>query len=140
MNREFGIERDHWQSTMTTDDKREIRFPSAGASLSLGELERGSFLPCVITESSEILVSSDHAYDLTLAKACRVDAMQAYVKYLRTAGEQNESGLNACALEQVYNRVIWACACGIPQARMAQDLSNLRTYWLPRLCKQGVCS
>ena len=138
MNQEFGYDRDHWQENLNPDDKRAIRFPS-GASLSLGELSRGSFLPCIITESSEIFVSSDHAYDLTLGKACRVDAMRAYVQYLRNS-VCNRDGVNWFALEGVYNRVIWACACGIPQARMAEDLSNLRTYWLPRLCRDGFCS
>jgi hypothetical protein len=140
MTREFGFKGHRWQNTMTADDRRGVRFPSVGASLSLGELSHGSFLPCTITESSEIFISSDHAYDLALGKACRVDAMQAYVRYLQTAGEQDEPGLNCCKLERVYNDVIAACACGIPQARMAKDLSNLRAYWLPRLSKQEVCS
>ena len=139
MTGEFGFNRDHWRDTMTPEIRRAMRFPSAGASISIGELSHGSFLPCIITESSEILVSSDHAYDLTLGKACRVDAMQAYVRYLRTASEQDEPCLNCLNLEQVYNRVISACACGIPQERMAEDLSNLRAYWLPRLCDNEEC-
>jgi hypothetical protein len=134
MTREFDFDHDHWKDTMTREDRLNMRFPSAGASVSLGELSRGSFLPCVIDESSEIIVSPNHAYDLTLGKACRADAMQAYVQYLHAAVNQNPC-VNVLNLERAYNSVIWACSCGIPQARMAQDLSNLRAYWLPRLGK-----
>ncbi len=138
MTKEFDFECDHWQNTMTTEDRRAMRFPSAGARLSLGELSLGPFLPCKIKESSEIFVSADHAYDLTLGKACRAAAMQAYVKYLRWAAEQVEPIPKWYEVEPVYNRVISACFCGIPQERMAKDLSNLRTYWLPRLCNKEV--
>lgn len=140
MTKGLGVEQDHWKDTMNIADRLAMRFPSAGANVSLGELSHGSFLPCTITESSEIFVSSDHAYDLTLGKACRVDAMQAYVRYLHRAGDEDRAGINWFELEGVYNRVTSACNCGIPQGRMAQDLSNLRTYWLPRLCKPNVCS
>ena len=116
----------HWEDVTDRGDRLVLRFPSVGAELSLGELSRGSFLPCIIPESSEIFVSSDHAYDLTLGKACRVDAMREYVRYLQSACKQREPGINWFRLEGVYNRVIWACACGIPRARMAEDLSNLR--------------
>ena len=136
MTGELSFDREHWKETMTPDDKLAIRFPSAGASLSLGELSRGEFLPCLITESSEIVVSADYAYDLAIGKACRAEAMRAYARYLQTSDKQTNPALDYFALEHVYNQVISACACGIPQARMAEDLSNLRAYWLPRLCNQ----
>jgi hypothetical protein len=136
---EFGFEHDHWKDNLNKADRLAMRFPSAGASVSIGELSRGSFLPCTITESSEILVSTDYAYDLALGRICRADAMQAYVRFFQTVAEHHEVA-NLLGLEQVYNRVISACVCGIPQARMAQDMSNLRTYWLPRLYKKEVCS
>jgi hypothetical protein len=131
-----GFDHGHGRDTLTAADKLAMRFPSAGALISIGQLDRGSFLPCVITEESEIVVSADHAYDLTLGRACRADAMMAYMRYLQAVGKQDEH-INGFQLEGVYNRVISACNCGISQVRMAQDLSNLRAYWLPRLCKQN---
>jgi len=130
---QFDVARDEFQNSIPEEVRRRIRFLSVGAMLSLGELPRGSFLPCGITESSEIVVSCDHAYDLNVGRVCRRLAMQAYVEYLHRLVENHDPSLNGWALEQVYNRVISACACGIPQARMAADMSNLRAYWLPRL-------
>ncbi len=137
MCRAIGFERDNWQDPITRDDKMAIRFPCAGASISIGELPRGSFLPCPITESSEVFVSPDHGYDLELGRACRADAMKAYARFLQTLGDHQESASDCFMLEHVYNHAIVACCCGIPQAQMAQDLSNLRAYWLPRLCKKA---
>ena len=72
MTKELGFEHGHWKDTLTSQDKRAMRFPSAGASLSLGELSHGSFLPCAIQESSEIFVAVEVWHDQTIL--CRLFA------------------------------------------------------------------